>query len=716
VLDEMKRTAVEQLGGVPSGLYRPIEDALHDSAQRAGLPGARRTEHAALLVLRQRNAAYVMRFRQLIAQGFDEFRALPTSLRKPSVPLGLVEEAQLDYHLAGQKLAESIGKRYERPLQMLDGRLEALAAALDQPLTSNPIGAARLAGAFIETFRDAEIPDSLRPLLFRQYEQELGKVLGDLYGRMNTMLAAAGYGIRDIPKPRPPVAPEDEVQVDASAGEAPSPAPPPAADHPVDDPETAARSHFGKLRGKLRSWREGLLHASGVQADGAPERRVAPRRELAPAEVVSVASLVQGDPPEPYVRALAGAGSLADAIREQLTEGARRLGLDPDQTALGPAEEDAIDLIGLLFESLFRTHGLLDRSRRLYARLVVPYLKVALAGDDLFVKREHPARKLLDAITEACEGNDGANPQDRELLERAAGAAQKIVADFQEDLAIFELAHAELEALLAQHRQRAEVVERRASEAVHGRERLIQARLQAGTALSRRLAQTPVTGTVADFLVEHWQHHVVQTLLRDGLGSQRHGDALALGDELVEVDRIAALGSGAAVADRLIALQPAITECLASSGLDEDAAREWLAGLVAALARPDLPREIRHVAPPQLVDEDGDAARLQLAGGTDSLDFDPEVAQRMRALAPGDWVRLVDLQGEATSAKVAWVSPLTARFLLVNRRGMRALVASAEQLAALAKEDRLVVDSAQAPFDEALRHLEGRLAKAVGEN
>jgi hypothetical protein len=717
VLDEMKRTAVEQLGGVPSGLYRPIEDALHDSAQRAGLPGARRTEHAALLALRQRNAAYVMRFRQLIAQGFDEFRALPATLRRPSVPLGLVEEAQLDYHLAGQRLAESIGKRYERPLQMLDGRLEALAAALDQPQAGNPIGAARLAGAFIETFRDAEIPDSLRPLLFRQYEQELGKVLGDLYGRMNTLLAAAGYGIRDIPSPRAPetpAAPEQAPTGPEAAEQRAEAQPAPSA----DDAEDAARGRFGKLREKLRNWREGLLHGNGggVPADGAPERRLPPRRELAPAEVVSVASLVQSDPPEPYVRALAGAGSLADAIREQLTEGARRLGLDPDQTALGPAEEDAIDLIGLLFESLFRTHGLLDRSRRLYARLVVPYLKVALAGEDLFVRREHPARRLLDAITEACEGNDGATPQDRELLERAAGAAQRIVADFQEDLAIFELAHAELEALLAQHRQRAEVVERRASEAVHGRERLMQARLQAGTALSRRLAQTPVTATVADFLVEHWQHHVVQTLLRDGLGSQRHGDALALGDELVEVDRIAALGSGAAVADRLIALQPAITECLASSGLDEDAAREWLAGLVAALAQPDLPREIRHVPPPQLADEDGESARLQLAGGNDGLDFDPEVAQRMRRLAPGDWLRLFDLQGDATSAKVAWISPLTARFLLVNRRGMRVLVASAEQLAALARENRLLVDSAQAPFDEALRHLEGRLGRAVGEN
>jgi hypothetical protein len=56
---------------------------------------------------------------------------------------------------------------------------------------------------------------------------------------------------------------------------------------------------------------------------------------------------------------------------------------------------------------------------------------------------------------------------------------------------------------------------------VHGKERLLQARLQAGAALSQRLGKAPLTAAVADFLVEHWQHHLVQTLLREGLGSPR---------------------------------------------------------------------------------------------------------------------------------------------------------------------------------------------------
>lgn len=699
VLEELKRLAVEQLGGVPSGLYQPIEESLHDSAARAGLVGGRRADHAALLNLRQRNAAYVMRYRQLIAQGFDEFRALPLRVRS-GTPLDLVDESQLDYHYAGQKLADSIGQRYARQLEMLDGRLEELSAELGQAPGSNPIGAGRLSGAFIATFRDAELPDTLRPLLFRQYEQELARVLGDLYGRVNTLLAASGYGIAKSGQPvRAPVA-------DAPVADAPQPEP----------TQSEAQVRFGELREMLHAWRDGGIRAAAVPEASAPERRPAPRRELRTAEVVSVASLLQRDPPEPYARALAGAGNLADAIREQLVEGARRLGLDPDQTQFASSENDAIDLVGLLFESLFQTHALLDRARRLYARLVLPYVKVALGDERLFVDRDHPARRLLDVITEACEGNDGATAQDRELLERAAGIAQRIVADYNEDLSIFALASEELESLLEQQRKRVDLMEKRAAESVHGRERLLQARLQAAAALGERVAKAPLTPAVADFLVEHWQHHLVQTLLRDGLGSPRHADVLALADALVVVDDLAAQGRGAVVADRLIALQPAITECLASCGLDQGVANGWLSGLVGALAQPDAPRSTRKLPPPQMTDEEPEPAPLRVVAGHAGLDFDPQVAERLRQLVPGEWVRLLEGSGEHVAAKVAWVSPLTARLLLVNRRGARVLVASAEQLAALVAEGRLVVGTDQAPFDEAMRQLRQRLGRAVGQN
>jgi hypothetical protein len=695
VLEEMKRLAVEQLGAVPAALYPSLVLAVEDAARRDGLQHPSRAEQAALLTLRQRSAANMMRYRQQIAQGFEDFRALPLRARS-NAPLGLVEDKQLAYEYAGQKLSEAIAQRYARQLAMLESRLEALSAELGQPPAPNPLGAGRLAAAFLVTFREYELPEGMQPLLFQQYEQELGRVLGDLYGRINTLLAAAGYGL---------VAPA------ARGPDAAVPATPVATGQ-----TSAARDRLDELRGLLHEWR---AHAATGATNDAAGERPAPdpnRRVLRRAEVASVAAMLQRDAPEPYARALAGAGSLADVIRDQLSDGARRLGLDPALTCLGDGEQDAIDMVGLLFESLFQTHAMLDRARRLYARLVLPYVRVALNDDNLFVQREHPARRLLDVITEACEGNEGATPQDRDLLERAAGIAQRIVADFNEDLAIFALAADELEAMLDQQRKRVDMLEKRAAEAVHGKERLLQARLQAGAALEQRLASRPLTRAVADFLVEHWQHHMVQTLLRDGMGSARHNDVLALADALVVVDDMASQGRGAVVADRLIALQPAITDCLASCGLDQDAAHDWMAGLVRALAMPDQARALREPPPRHVADDEAEQGALRVVGGHAGLDFEPAVADRMRKLSPGEWLRLLDAQGEHVAVKVAWTSPLTGRFLLVNRRGLRVLVASAEQLAALVAEGRLVAGTEQAPFDEAMRQMRQRLGRAVGEH
>jgi hypothetical protein len=442
------------------------------------------------------------------------------------------------------------------------------------------------------------------------------------------------------------------------------------------------------------------------------------RREMRVDEILSVASLLQAEPPDAFARALAVTGRLGETIRDHLQDGARRLGLNPDQACFSPEEEDAIDLVAMLFDSLFRHNALQDRARRLYARLVLPYVKVALTDNAVFVKREHPARRLLDAITEACEGNDGETPQDRELLDRATEVSQRVVADYNEDLAVFELAHAELDALLAQQRRRFELQEQRAAKATYGRERLGAARAQAESALEERLGAGDVTLTqaVADFLAMPWRHHVVQTLLRDNADPRRHAEAIALGDALVMADRLAEQNRGAELADQVLALQPSIIECLASSGLDDSAAQHGMAGLVRALATPDTPRRHSEAPPLSMPEDDAGEAerRLWLAGGTDTIRQDPLLAERMRTLETGDWLRLTNAEGETTAVKVAWLSPLTSRYLLVNRRGLRVLVASAEELSALAAVGRLTIGAERTAFDEAMRQVRRHLDRGTG--
>lgn len=758
LLDELKRIAVEQLGAVPGGLYRPIEELLHDGL-RVGSEGAQRKDLMTVLALRQRGSGYVMKFRELIGRSFDDFCGRATVGNRPA-PMGLVRENELDFHLAGQRLAESIASRYQRPLEMLGLRFESLAAALGVPGTINPVGASLLANAFVQTFRDAEVSPSLRPLLFRQYEQELAKVLGELYGRLNTQLAANGFhadtrrdGNAATPEPQvqhfqPAVAPPAPSPLETGAGimssrqagawleagiggmaadrqapaaavssarvpaAAPAPAPPPNADMFRSPP--AARVQHQQLRDMLHLWRDGMLGSQAVPSEHAPDRRLAERRELRVQEVVSVVSLLQRDGVRSFEAALAGKCALHQAIREEMLEGARRLGLDPDRTCLDPQQEDAVDLTGLLFESLLKGHALVQDARRLFARLVMSYVKVALTDDNLFVRGDHPARRLLDALALSCEGNDGASPQDRELLERAGKLVDRVVSEFNEDLAIFELTANELQSLLEQQRRRADLAERRTAEAVHGRERLLHARAQAAEALSERIAGRTLTPTIAHFLDRHWQHHLVQVLLRDGADSGRHPRVLALADELVALDAAAARGVGSDVAERVLALHDGLVEALSSSGLDEQVASEWMAGLARTLAFPDAPREHRAMpAMPSLVDDGDDSPVLRLVGGTDSLEFDPAVAERMRALHAGDWMRLTDEQGNDTPVKVAWTSPITGRLLLVNRRGVRQLVASPEQLASLVRSGNLFAEADEMPFDEAMRLVRQKLGRSA---
>lgn len=718
LVDELKRIAVEQLGAVPSGLFRPIEEHLQDQL-RLSSSTAQRADLMTVLALRQRSASLVMRFRELIAHSFDDFRGR-AFLLGTGVPLGLVGEGELGFHLAGQHLAEAVGRRYQRPLQLLDLRFEALAKTLGAPASTNPVGAVRLAGAFLRTFHDAELSETLQPLLFRQYEHELSNVLGDLYGRLNSQLSAGGFhaDLRQEPVAKsvaspPPVAPQ-----------APEPAKAPsqaAASAGIDifRISAEARVQHQRLRDLLHVWREGALSestmpAGPMSARAVPARSTADRRELRVQEVVSVAALLQHDGAQAFEAALSGNGELHAAIRWHLLEGARSLGLDPEQTRLGEHEEDAIDMVGLMFESLLDTHALVGQTHKLFARLVMSYVRIALTDENLFVRPDHPARRLLDALTLSCESNDGASPQDRELLQRAAATVARVVAEFNEDLAIFDLATNELQDLLQQQRRRAEVVERRSAETVHGRERLLQARLQAAAALAQRTSARPLTSVTAHFLEQHWQHHLVQTLLRDGQGSQRCAQVLALADELVAVDEAAARGERGGVAERVLRLHPGLVECVSSSGLDDQVAGEWMAGLARAMAFPDEHRDVRPLpAMPQLADDSDDTRLLQVVGGHCALDFDPTVAQRMAALGPGSWMRLVDESGEEGSVKVAWISPLTSRLLLVNRRGMRKLVASPQQLAALVKSGKLLDNTADLPFDEAMRQVRQRLGKVA---
>lgn len=685
LLDELKRIAVEQLGNLPGELFAPIEARLQESIRQGG--GAQeRTDLAALLALRARGAGFVMRYRELLARNFDDLRN--RAGRDAHVAaMGLVEESDLEFHVAGQQVADAIARHFSRPLELLEQRFELLCVSIGAPNPANPVGAVRLVGAFQQAFAGAELSDSLRRLLFDEYERALlDDYLGGLYARLNGLMAQDGLVLdprRHAPLPQPPKIPADIETFRAPA-------------------ET--RVEFQRLRELLRAWRGESAAPPPLLPFGV--------REFQVEELVGIAAIVQRDVVPGFAQSLAGHGRLDEAIRAHLSTAALSFGINPESTRFSRREQDAIDLVSLLFTSLVSSHAFPDRGRQLLSRLVMAYVRVAFQDELLFMQPAHPARRLLDALAYSCESNDGASPQDRALLDRASELVMRVVADYNEDLAVFSLAADELESMLQQQRSRAEVAERRTAEAMQGRERLQQARSLAAEALESAIAGRSLTREVAGFLSEPWLHHAVQVLLRDGQQSSRHVQVVALARTLVALDGAAGRGVGGPVAKGLANLEEALAQCAHSSGLDPRAAEEWLAGFARAMAFPDAERSGVEVPVVPTADGDDDTV-LRLVGGTDTLAYDAAVAAMLRELEPGAWLRLVDQSGKEASVKLAWISPLTGRRLLVDRRGLRQLVASPEQMAVLAAEGRLALNATASPFDEAMGAVRRQLAAAA---
>ena len=65
-------------------------------------------------------------------------------------------------------------------------------------------------------------------------------------------------------------------------------------------------------------------------------------------------------------------------------------------------------------------------------------------------------------------------------------------------------------------------------------------------------------------------------------------------------------------------------------------------------------------------------------------------------------------------AKLSWVSPISSRLMFVNRRGVRILVASIEELAAMKKQSKLTLRHQDQVFDQALHRVMGKLQSEIG--
>ncbi|CTP89436.1 hypothetical protein XTPLMG728_2236 [Xanthomonas translucens pv. poae] len=731
------------LGQAFAAALAHFDDVLFDRAESAGasqllfLDGMRE--------LRRRRDEIAARFRAQLDQAWQALDAgtplsAEVALAGYGQGLSLVSESELESRLAVRNLASVLLREWKSVLNRIDRRLGWIAGGLELDADTNPVGPEHIGVAVHAAFSTSDLAPEVRLVLIKLCERDLTAGIGRLYQELDDSLARAGV-MPDISRPRPPPPPprrapapeERQARGDvAGVGEDRGAA---GETGEYDDhhaPAWASRfvDRWAQSRGHPQSAETGAsqqgmvleaLHellqqtrSARENATAAASAAVGQQRSLSQREMISVLSLLQATPSATLRAAIGDDGeSLAQRLKSEVLSNATQFGVDPTHARLDPVDEDAIDLVGMLFDVMLDERDLEGRSREMIERLVVPFVKVALLDRRMFVQKTHPARRLLNALAEACEGNTGESPAERVLMGKVEEIIERLVADFNENLAIFLTLEEEFRDFLAQHRRRIEIAERRAAETQRGQEKLELARQRAEAELQLRLQGTPLPQALDDFLRLPWQHHLTMAVLREGEDGAGVRDALALADGLLEE---------AAEARRHIvgkpwlqAWQGPLHKVFASVGLHAEAAAAAINALhdtlqAVAELRPELERplpELPQVALPQPPLQEAQAVEVTAAETTE--DYDNADADRFRAMPIGTWLDFIDRDGKVQTGKLSWVSPISARLLFVNRRGVRFCVVSPEELAVMVRLGRLRSHINDGAFDSAMQGVIDRL-------
>lgn len=683
-----------------------------------------------LKTLRSDTHSIQSQFIRAVNERFAAFRQHRDSASQQAVAsasgLTLVDINEMDDVVSMELMAEALTRSQAEGIETTGRRMSVLLGFGDQASAAMPLSEKSVAEYLRLAMANTLINAKVRAALYRNYESVMLMALPALLAGVNDILLQAGIlpRLRSLPLGAKGAPKQSPVGVASGMQEITTPISQQygngtvhstsVSDMSVGQPEQAL---FQEICNYLNSWRPQHLPAAGpvpaspqVHAGARSASAQTPvKHALSKPEMIALLNNMQNALPESLGQALSTKDvSLSMMLKNEMLNNARSIGLQSDGVEIMREDEDAVDLVGMLFDVLMSERDFREEARSLMSRLVVPYTKAAVLDRRLFLTKSHPARKLLNALTEAIEGNQGDGPQERELLGKAENTVDRLVAEFNEDIAIFELLELELRSYLEQHQRRIELAEKRAKEAQKGQERLEKARSLASHELDSRTRNAEMPALVREFFTRYWTHHLSIIALREGEEGPSWSTAIHLADELIAI-----LASQPANAryDRVIEKQRAIEAVLASSGVLAEASQE----MVKRIAEASVQCQIGDVPQPAGTESSVlSETSLHLAFNKDALDFDQADAEFFKTLAVGTWLQLEGSNGGYSPIKLAWVSPISSRLMFVNRRGVRVLVVSVEELAQMKKQGKLIVHVQESVFEQTMDRVLNRLKADFG--
>ncbi|PCK09786.1 MAG: hypothetical protein COA42_02420 [Alteromonadaceae bacterium] len=421
----------------------------------------------------------------------------------PMAGLAIVEGDDLEIELALKNMSSRARDSFKSELFELNIRLSELLPTHEVNEDNNPIDPQQISRAFVNAcIERLNINIKIRLILFKLFEKHVLKQLGNLYYNVNQMMIANGI----MPKlPRregqsssPPNTHRTQEEEQSQSASAPE----------QQATISISPGTLATLMSAIRKESTGKNEPSNVHYHIYTNN---PGPQMSPGELASTLTNKQTQI-ENEISESSPQNLLHDLIQELLVK------QSPSKPkSLAQPQEDTINLVAMFFDKVLEDESLPASVQSLICRLQIPVLKTAIKDRRFLSDATHPARKLINTITQAGLQFDESKSIERDGLYRViADGVRAINNQYTIDDNLFEQVHKSIEKTIEKEKHRSNVVENRTNQTERGKAKIKHARSYTQSVLFERMKSIDLPQTVSEFLSNTWMQVLIITYIKEG--------------------------------------------------------------------------------------------------------------------------------------------------------------------------------------------------------
>ena len=367
-----------------------------------------------------------------------------------------------------------------------------------------------------------------------------------------------------------------------------------------------------------------------------------------------------------------------------------------------------INLVGMLFNFMLNDENLPVSVKALLSYLHTPFLKIAFVDTNFFEQSQHPARLLINTLTEAGArwvSSDGVSEFD--MYNRIKDVVMRIHSASGNEVKLVTELLLEFRSNLKQIQRKQDLTEKRAKEKARGEDRLRETKIRVNTEIRERIRNKELPSAVLLFLLQPWTDYLSFSYLRHGDGSKDWLDALTVVDNLVwSIEPKLTDEDQQLHAESYPNLLKSISAGLNSIGFPSGK-KESLISAISSIIELALKQEKVEPAPGAVRDE-LERKAAEKAGEMTVKEDEPtkdelKMMENLKIIEFGTWLEF----SGGKRLKVAWRNSRNGEYMLVNQMGQRADMISPLALSRimLAGKVKVISGSAKPFFERALENI-----------